>query len=193
MKEVFDAILKDVHEAGAPEAFIAGGALRDLALGGEIKDIDIFASTDNHPHEVVLKLQARGWVVTRQIQLGDYLKFQGYVQMLQSPHTAIEVQLIYKPGEFDKDAIISRFDFAAGMVAYDGQGVTLTIEAAADVGARRITLVDVPNEVEARRSARRAERFRAKYVGTDVVVDTTLGEQLFPEVFGVPFDLDEAA
>lgn len=35
-------VLKAFHEQGAPEALIAGGALRDLCNGREVKDVDIF-------------------------------------------------------------------------------------------------------------------------------------------------------
>ena len=36
------AVLKEIHRAGAPEALIAGGALRDLCNSRTIKDVDIF-------------------------------------------------------------------------------------------------------------------------------------------------------
>ena len=43
-----------------PEAILAGGALRDLILGGEVKDLDIFIGPDQTNLQEVLTLR-HGW------------------------------------------------------------------------------------------------------------------------------------
>jgi|ERR1700722_991948 len=176
MPAIYDSILRDVHEV-EPRAVIAGGAIRDEILGGEVKDIDVFLPDFTDDSKAMYEsLYSKGWRLTNAITIGGYLKIGAMVATWRHPECPKPIQLIYKVGEWDPEALIRSMDFGACQVAYFGSGHFIyTAKFLFDIAHNKITLVDVPNEPESRRSARRAKSFKERYAGTDVVVDVGLG------------------
>ena len=55
----WDALITDVENAGAKDVMVAGGCIRDLLLGADVTDVDIF-----HRERVLLSmLNKNGWDV----------------------------------------------------------------------------------------------------------------------------------
>lgn len=171
----------------APNAVIAGGALRDLALGGEPRDLDVFIPAMSRRADAAMTLTAagRGWTFK-----GSFTTERGYGMSVRAevtgcdtysvPGLDIDVQLILTalpdtPG-FPL-AILKTMDFDLCRVAHDGDHPIF--EAAlldAVCKPNTMTLVHCPDAVQAARSLKRGEKFRDRYPG--LVVDNTLAVPL---------------
>jgi hypothetical protein len=169
-----------------PEAILAGGALRDLILGGEVKDLDVFVPADpqRRLENLFEVLQFRhGW---RQITtipagyVGTMRDEVAYVAGYRVPSMDTEVQIIaLKQMETAGDAV-RRMDFGACQIGMlSPTHFVWTDEAFLDLSSRRITMLPPADEVQSGRSLLRADRFRQKYGadGCDVVVDTSAGDR----------------
>lgn len=169
-------VLSLVHSL-SPEALLAGGCLRDLILGGEVKDLDIFVDASNEDHWEDLRniLQFRhGWRPVTQIN-ADYVasmrsevsKVVGF-RVPQVPH---EVQIIgLKRLLYPMDAL-NRMDFGACQIGMSHhQCVFYTPAAHKDLTERTITMLEPEDPTQEYRSLTRAARFEDKYAGTDVQV-----------------------
>lgn len=172
-REWTDALNK-LREAGATDALIAGGAVRDFLLGREIKDIDFFmrsrgpeedkriaetAFTDaivQHgelPEEYRLQMPELASVYVSHEGLRDYRDIFGDGQF--------PAQLIFLNGS-EKDAygLISRFDFGLCRAAFDGERALYTDEFLKDAFGLTMTLINADNMEKSRH---RYERLSAKY------------------------------
>lgn len=175
--KIYDTILSDIQEV-EPRAIIAGGALRDLVLGGMVKDIDIFIPdyTENKLLALCHHLYDRGYVSGLSCQLGDYLKLRGHVSEWFHDDCEKPIQVIFKIGDFEPIELLGHMDFGACQIAYYGHGSFIyTSNFLADMALKKITLLDIPNETESRRSARRARSFKERYRDTAVRGDVSLG------------------
>lgn len=73
MPQEWRRLLAALHKAGAPEAIIAGGALRDLYNDRPIKDVDIFLADRFMNKRLVKKaMAAAGLEIHKQEVAGDY-------------------------------------------------------------------------------------------------------------------------
>lgn len=165
-----------------PNAVIAGGALRDLGLGGEVRDLDVFtplatSSTDDAFHETVTE---HGWGLT-----GGFISSRdGYAMSVRAevtgcrsyvfPWLAVPVQIITTAlpdtPEFPL-ALLKTMDFDLCRVAHTGSYPVFE-NSLMDAKPNTMTLVHCPDEVQAARSVKRAEKFADRYPG--MVLDLSL-------------------
>lgn len=141
-----------------PEAVIAGGCLRDLIHGVDIKDVDIFIPNAD-------KVQA---------DLDDY-KLQHSTQIIRQVKRAyddwdedVEEVFTLKIGSLtvdvigvsvEPDQIISRFDFGLCQIQYDGIDVYYTKEFEKDYLTKTFTLLNSDGE-DCKRSFKRFKKFK---------------------------------
>jgi hypothetical protein len=174
-------------QAVFPEAILAGGCLRDLVLGGEVKDLDVFIPHKMDGGDVIdwilgseskmahLAVQ-QGWTFG-QILIGGYGTLGTEVKLCQEfflPDLINPLQVIHMAmPEFTTLSVLSRMDFGACQLAVTADGPYMTKAAAEDILSRRITLLRTDDANNVARSIRRAIRFGEKYAGTDVTIDVS--------------------
>ena len=169
-------VLSLVHSL-SPEALLAGGCIRDLVLGGPVKDLDIFvdASSDDHWSDLCSVLQFRhGWCPVTQINADYVASMRSEVAKVvgfRVPGFPLEVQIIgLKTLLYPMDAL-NRMDFGACQIGMSHhQHVFYTPAAHKDLTERRITMLEPGDATQELRSLRRAERFAEKYRYSDVIV-----------------------
>ena len=176
--------LDDVRQA-APSACLVGGCLRDLAMGGPVKDIDIFVPySETDSLALSAALSARGWVwktslVTAAYQVG----MRGEVRLVEewrAPNCSQPIQIIHliDGGENFAEMCWSRVDFDACQVVYDGHEVRASRAFWYAILNRRFTLLRAEDEAQFRRSQRRAARFQERY--PDMTIDLSIGAHFAP-------------
>jgi len=89
-----DLLLSYVKEAGATDAVVAGGAIRDMLLQKPISDIDVFYTGEVKKHAALTKDLTyspvgypEGWEVTHQVTC---LHFPVKIQLIRVPTTIME-------------------------------------------------------------------------------------------------------
>src|SRR5215831_3366289 len=115
----------------APEAHIAGGAVRDTILQKQIHDIDVFMH-DEHVEEAATLLRSS----CSYVKVGEWKQYLGFsdpamtrVAKFEKADETIPVCIIgLLPGFTSPENNIARFDFGICMAAFDGKR---TIRAAA--------------------------------------------------------------
>ena len=109
----------------APQAHIAGGAVRDALLEKPIHDIDVFMD-DDHLEEPAKLLRSRlGYVKVgerRQHRFSDPAMTR-VAKFEKAEETTPLCVIGLKPGYTTPEANITRFDFGICMVAFDGETV----------------------------------------------------------------------
>lgn len=156
-----------------PEAVLAGGCLRDLILGGQVKDLDIFVGPASTNLQEVLTLR-HGWRLVMSVNAdyvdsmrGEVVRVHGYCV----PGFPLEIQIIQLTRLDEPHDAIQRMDFAACQVGFiSPTHWVYTPEALKDFMQRTITMLEPDDHVQECRSLARADRFAAKYAGTDVRV-----------------------
>jgi hypothetical protein len=131
-KTVFDyaTILASLQQI-APEAHIAGGAVRDTVLNKPIHDIDIFAD-DGHAEEVAARLRSSHAYV----KVGEWKEYLGFsdpamlrVAKFEKADETIPICVIGLKSRYTAPREnIARFDFGICMAAFDGGKTILTTE-----------------------------------------------------------------
>lgn len=165
-----------------PEAVLAGGCLRDLILGGPVKDLDIFIGPASTNLQEVLE-RRHGWRTVMSVNAdyvdsmrGEVARVHGY----RVPGFPLEIQIIQLTNLDEPHAAIKRMDFAACQVGYcGGNHWVYTPEALKDFMQRTITMLEPENEVQELRSLARARRFGDKYQGTNVIVRVFVPEMAY--------------
>jgi hypothetical protein len=186
-----------------PQAVLAGGCLRDLALGGEVKDLDVFVPYDptvytfpdedpvvtwGSPDKMDDLAHQSGWrslPPNDEMADHDYGNFAAVVADLKDylvPGLAQPVQVIHLDlPEWSPMAVLERMDFGACQLGIDRTGFHATMVAQVDIATHRITLLhDDPNRVAW--SIKRGVRFRRKYQGTHVHVDLRKAAVYFADI-----------
>ena len=125
MKTMFDyaTVLATLQQI-APEAHIAGGAVRDTILQKQIHDIDVFMK-DEHVEEAAALLRSQ----CSYVKVGEwkqYLEFSDpamtRVAKFEKADETIPVCIIgLLPNFASPKANIARFDFGICMAAFDGK------------------------------------------------------------------------
>jgi len=175
-------VLKTVREV-YPSAVLAGGALRDLAWGLPVKDLDVFVDEADEPlvafsgpavpvsqtYKVAQCLEGNVGVSF----IGDYCVgtagevMSGIVVEMGPGRTPVNLIVIRKPhGVNDFEAFVRRrMDFGACQITYDDNLVRMSPQAASDLRGRQMTLMRAEGDASVRRSVRRMERFKARMPG----------------------------
>src|SRR5262249_9197287 len=148
----------------APEAHIAGGAVRDTLLQKQIRDVDVFMS-DEHVEEAAGLLRS----ACSYVQVGEwkqYLEFSDpamtRVGEFEKADEAIPICVIGLRPQFTSPRDnIARFDFRVCMVAFDGKQTIRTAEFDQDEKARTFTLCRADNRAQFTYSMSRFEKLTA--------------------------------
>jgi|SRR5262249_54418465 len=127
----------------APEAHIAGGAVRDTILQKQIQDIDVFMK-DEHVEEAAVLLRSS----CSYIRVGEWKQYLGFsdpamtrVAKFEKADETIPVCIIgLLPSFASPKDNIARFDFGICMAAFDGQQTIRAAEFDQDEKARTFTL-----------------------------------------------------
>ena len=161
----------------APSAVLAGGCLRDLILGGEVKDLDIFvdASSEIGWEDIQHVLTLRhGWRVSMTVNT-DYVQTMrsevAKVVGFRVPSFPLEVQIVGLRSLKSPEDAIDRMDFGACQIGIHGPAhFVFTPSFMNDFLDRTITMLEPEDHVQECRSLARSARFADKYAGTDVLV-----------------------
>lgn len=158
----------------APDAHIAGGAVRDTILQKQIHDIDVFMK-DEHLEEAAALLRSS----CSYVKVGEwkqYLEFSDpamtRVTKFEKADETIPICIIgLSPSFADPRNNIARFDFGICMAAFDGQQTIRTAEFDQDEKARTFTLCRADNQAQFAYSLSRFEKITAaRYKGWSLIV-----------------------
>jgi hypothetical protein len=158
----------------APEAHIAGGAVRDTILQKPISDIDVFMS-DGHVDEAAAVLRAScGYV-----KVGEWKEYLGFsdpamtrVAKFEKADETTPVCIIgLLPGFAEPEANIARFDFGVCKAAFDGSQTMRAAEFDHDAAHGTFTLCRADNQAQYNYSLSRFEKITAaRYQGWSLVI-----------------------
>lgn len=168
----------------APEAHIAGGAVRDTILQKQIHDIDVFMA-DEHVDEAAALLRSS----CSYVKVGEwkqYLQFSDpamtRVAKFEKADETIPVCIIGLLPRFanPKDNV-ARFDFGICMAAFDGKQTIRAAEFDVDEGAHTFTMCRADNPAQFAYSLSRFEKITAaRYAGWTLNIPSEF-EQLAKE------------
>lgn len=164
--------LADVR-ACFPGAILAGGFLRDVILGREPKDIDIFVpcSLTADPGDLDMVPMRGAAEYMEQTEVDDIWDVRGY---------ELPVQVIMLAPDLDPVERARAHDFGICQVWHDGEQLHHSGNFERDVMAKTFTLCICEDKKEFTRSMRRWERLRVKFPEFTLVVPESFA------VFNVP-------
>jgi hypothetical protein len=187
-KTIFDyaGVLATLQQI-APEAHIAGGAVRDTILQKRIHDIDIFMD-DAHVEEAVVCLRSScGYV-----KVGEWKQYLGFsdpamlrVAKFEKADEAIPICIIgLKPEYTDPGENIARFDFGVCMAAFDGETTFRTSQFNLDAETKTFTLWRADNKEQFAYSMSRFEKITAgRYSGWGLTIPERFEEMAKEHAF----------
>jgi hypothetical protein len=167
-------------QAIAPEAHIAGGAVRDTILQKHIHDIDVFMK-DEHVEEAAVLLRS----ACSYVKVGEwkqYLEFSDPVMTrvakFEKADETIPICIIgLKPSWESATENLSRFDFGICMAAFNGREFLRTDKFDQDAKAHTFTLCRADNYQQYAYSMSRFERITSgRYKGWSLVVSKEFEE-----------------
>jgi hypothetical protein len=175
MKTMFSytAVLASLQQI-APEAHIAGGAVRDTILKKQIADVDMFMK-DEYVDEAAALLRR----VHSYVKVGEWTQYLGFsdpamtrVAKFEKADETIPICIIgLLPSYANATDNIARFDFGLCMVAFDGKKTIRAPEFDQDERDHTFTLCRADNLAQFAYSMRRYEKIAAvRYVGWQLVV-----------------------
>jgi hypothetical protein len=165
-------LLKEIQKV-APEAFIGGGLLRDLANSlpiEKLKDVDVFYSLDHHEEVVEVVKQSHPEVEEIESTYkwrADDDRCVGVVHECRSKvEGVLPVNLVgmaMTPEEVTVEKIIADFDFGMCRIGFDGERIIATEAFWEDQAYQKFTLTRCLGWDDFDRSMERFKRFEAKY------------------------------
>ena len=177
----------------APSAVIAGGALRDLDNGREVKDIDVFFTGDLEWPHIMGRLEELGLFTYRSSCGGSYMdgaadEIDGTATYVSIDGDLPELNLIQLSKDFNPALVIDRCDFGLCQIGYDLRGVVKTPQYEYDKANQCFTLTRAESVEGVRRSLKRFERLQRKYEGWKLVVP-----EEFMRIYQAARDAEEIA
>jgi hypothetical protein len=169
----YTAILTELQGV-APEAHIAGGAVRDTILLKPIHDIDVFMSDQHVEGAAALLRSSHSYVKVGEWK--QYLKFSDpamtRVAKFEKADETIPICIIgLQPKYANVKSNLSRFDFGVCMAAFDGKETVRTREFDFDAKERTFTLHRADNGAQFAYSMSRYEKITAgRYVGWSIAI-----------------------
>lgn len=155
----------------APEAVIAGGALRDLDNGREVKDIDIFVRGTTEPALARLRnavvragFDAEEIDPSKMYPVGDGQDVVGHFDA-EFPGCDVPVQIIMVNHDCAPEVLVTRFDYGICRIVYDGETLLRAPEYLSDQAAEVFKLRRQRTDQELVASVHRFARLRQKYDG----------------------------
>jgi hypothetical protein len=164
----------------APEAHIAGGAVRDTILEKPIHDIDVFMA-EGHVDEAAALLRP----ACKYVKVGEWKQYLGFsdpamtrVAKFEKAEETIPVCIIgLKPSWESAVENLSRFDFGVCMAAFNGSEFLRTDKFDQDVKAKTFTLHRADNYPQFAYSMCRFEKITSgRYQGWSLVVSNEFEE-----------------
>lgn len=158
----------------APEAHIAGGAVRDTILQKQIADVDVFMRDEHVEEAAALLRSACGYV-----KVGEWKQYLGFsdpamtrVAKFERADEIIPVCIIgLQPCFANPKDNIARFDFGICMAAHDGQQTIRAAEFDQDAENKTFTLCRADNQAQFAYSLSRFEKITAaRYKGWTLVI-----------------------
>lgn len=148
---------------------LAGGALRDLDNGRQVKDLDFFVHAADQKAFVSMasRLREAGFSLKHSMPAGSYL--QGWTEEVVG---LIDLSEGVGPNELPAQIVVinaplstvrERMDFGLCRISYDGYAVYRSYSYKHDVDNHTITLLRPGSNAQVRRSLKRYERLRQKY------------------------------
>lgn len=169
----YAAVLATLQQI-APEAHIAGGAVRDTILQKQIADIDVFMD-DAHAEEAAALLRSScGYV-----RVGEWRQYLGFsdpamtcVARFETALATIPICVIgLVPDCATPQANVDRFDFGLCMCWFDGKQIKRTSEFDRDMEGQTFTLLRADNLSQFAYSMKRYEKItRDRYQGWELKV-----------------------
>jgi hypothetical protein len=161
-------LLADIQKV-APEAVLAGGALRDLDHGLPAKDLDVFiAAGSGNEAEGLNELMGGHPMTDPEIQM--YPDNMPEIQLVadHDPErekfnnlTGLPLQFIYI--NWQTHNIIKRFDYGLCQIMYDGRELRTSEQYDTDKQEKTMTLLRCDNEFALGRSVERFARWKPRY------------------------------
>lgn len=161
----------------APQAHIAGGAVRDTILQKTIHDIDVFIDDDiDSAAEEVAKMLRSNFSY---IKTGEWKQYLGFsdpamtrVAKFEKADEAIPLCIIGLKSRYTTpQANIARFDFGVCMAAFDGENTILAAEFDTDVENKTFTLCRADNLAQFTYSMSRHKKISAgRYKGWELSI-----------------------
>jgi hypothetical protein len=158
----------------APEAHIAGGAVRDTILQKQIHDIDVFMK-DEHVEEAAALLRSS----CSYVKVGEWKQYLGFsdpamtrVAKFEKADETIPICFIGLLPRFagPKDNI-ARFDFGICMAAFDGNKTIRAAQFNQDAEDQTFTLCRADNQAQFAYSVSRFEKITAaRYKGWTLAI-----------------------
>lgn len=166
----------------APEAFLGGGALRDLDLGREVKDLDVFVSEPNFTF-VDMHLRMVWGYRLRSVQRLDYFGADPSVAEAREFTKDGEppLNIISLRDSFDFPGGLDRFDLGLCQIGFNGSEVVRTGAYVTDAQHQTMTVSRCSSEAQMERTVARAERLRAKYPDWDLCIPDGFSDFVSPE------------
>lgn len=158
----------------APEAHIAGGAVRDTILKRPICDIDVFLDDAALETAAARLRSAYGYV-----KVGEWQQYLGFsdpvmtrLAKFERADAAIPLCLIGLQGDYvTVEDNLSRFDFGICMAAFDGKTVTRAAAFNDDAETQTFTLLRADNIEQFAYSMSRFKKITAdRYIGWTLAV-----------------------
>ncbi|MBR1173917.1 hypothetical protein JQ617_08125 [Bradyrhizobium sp. KB893862 SZCCT0404] len=152
-----------------PSAFLAGGALRDLDNGREVKDLDVFFTEEAYNIAALEDGLAKQGYFYQSRCGGAYMTdAAGEVDgstVYRSREGGPDLNLIQLTPGFNTAAIIDRVDFGLCQIGLDALGVVKTAAYDHDKANQRLTLTRADSVEGVMRSIKRYNRLSQKYQG----------------------------
>jgi hypothetical protein len=178
VKTMFDyAPLLTTLQAIAPEAHIAGGAVRDTILEKPIRDIDVFMKAHYLEEAAACLRSSCGYVKVGEWE--TYLEFSdpaiARVAKFEKADETIPICLIGLHHDYSEcmepRGNIERFDFGICMAAFDGRTTIQNDAFDSDIESQTFTLLRADNEAQFAYSMRRFEKITAdRYRGWTLAI-----------------------
>lgn len=161
-----ESIVRRLADAGYPGAVVAGGFLRDAALGVAPKDLDVFLPAFPRPLPSNLERSlsdALGVNLQLQCDLSYGEDCEIGLVLTEQPPSSLPIQVIeMAPGIVPKTRV-ARHDFGLCQASVDIDGLKVTKEFLTDLTNRTCTLVHCEDSHQHARSMRRWERWKANH------------------------------
>jgi hypothetical protein len=171
----------------APEAHIAGGAVRDSLLHKQIHDIDVFMK-DEHVETAAALLRS----LCSYVKVGEWKQYLGFsdpamtrVAKFEKADETIPICIIgLEPYFASPQANMDRFDFGICMAAFDGVQTIRTAQFDRDAEEKLFTLLRADNKGQFDYSMSRFEKISAgRYAGWTLAVSNEFEEYVRERAF----------
>jgi hypothetical protein len=153
-----------------PKAHIAGGAVRDIRLGREIKDVDVFAD-DRDAVRIQDVMRRCDYRMISQ-KGSDYFEHNPEVRKVDywQRDDELPVNIIYLATGLTVEENIARFDLGICKTGFDGHKIISSKDFANDWNQAEMTMVFCANPLQYLRTLERYDRLQAKYEAWPLVI-----------------------